>query len=266
MSDSRRAGRIFLANVGVNAAHRLVSPLREDGSFTLVTIPEDRQLPGLVRYGDVPQLRAAVPERWWPVATHYDPEFDTCTYGDNCGWAPRAAALKACRPGDAIFFIARLVGAAGPLFALAGALFVEDVLRDARAGLAGAALERFAANAHVRRAQADPSWWDGFWVFAGGPGSGLFARAVAVGREEADLLFRDRSGAAWDWRAGRTELQTIGSYTRSCRCVIDPETDAGRAAEWWALLEARQVLGQVPLGDEERLIANPSNEDRVQQP
>jgi hypothetical protein len=232
-------GRIFLANVGVNAAHRLQSPLHEDGSFTLVTIPEDRDLPGLVRYGDVPALRAVVPEKYWGRATHYDPEFETLTYGDNCGWAPRAAALKACRAGDWIFFIARLVGAIGPAFAVVGCLQIEAILRDVRQHPGQPALTRFAANAHVRRALAQPSYWDGFWVFAGGPASQAFDRALLVGREEADLLLRNRAGSGWEWRANRTELQTIGSYTRSCRCVIDPELDAARAGEWWAMLRDR---------------------------
>jgi len=236
---SNGVGRIFLANVGVNAQHRLVSPLRDDGVFTLVTIPEERDLPGLVRYGDRPHLRAAVAEKYWPRATHYDPEFETCTYGDNCGSAPRAAALKACRPGDALFFIARLVGSGGPVFALVGCLLMEDVLANVRAHPGEQALARFGANAHVRRGLADAAYWDGFWVFGGGPGSGLFERALIVGREEAELLFRDRDGAAWDWRSGRTDLQTIGSYTRSCRCVIDPAADPARAAEWWALLRER---------------------------
>ena len=26
----------------------------------------------------------------------------------------------------------------------------------------------------------------------------------------------------WIWKSNRTDLQTIGSYTRTCRCVIDP--------------------------------------------
>jgi hypothetical protein len=243
VSDSKRAGRIFLANVGVNAAHRLASPLNGDGSFTLVSIPEERQLEGLVRYGDVPHLRAAVRERYWPMATHYDPEFETLTYGDNCGWAPRAAALKTCRPGDYIFFIARLVGSGGPAFALVGCLCVDAVLRDVRRRPSASAMVRFGANAHVRRALVDDSYWDGFWVFAGGPDSRLFPRAVVVGREEAELLFRDRSGGRWGWRVDRTDLQTIGSYTRSCRCVIDPAADSERADAWWGLLEACQVLG-----------------------
>ena len=62
-----------------------------------------------------------VPERFWNRRSHYDPEFDTCTYGDNCASAPRAAALKACRPGDWLFFIARLVGAGRGAVRMAGA-------------------------------------------------------------------------------------------------------------------------------------------------
>lgn len=232
-------GRIFLANVGVNAAHRLSSPLNEDGGFTLVTIPEERDLPGLVRYGDIPAIRAVVPEKYWPRATHYDPEFDTLTYGDNCGWAPRAAALKTCRPGDWIFFIARLMGSGGPVFAVVGCLEIEAILRDVRQRPNDQELARFGANAHVRRGLADPAYWDGFWVFGGSPRSRAFSRALVVGREEAELLLRNRSGEAWDWRANRTELQTIGSYTRSCRCVIDPALDPGRADEWWSLLRDR---------------------------
>lgn len=247
-------GRIFLANVGVNAAHRLYSPLHEDGSFTLVTIPEQRDLPGMVRYGDVPALRRTVPDKYWTRATHYDPEFETLTYGDNCGWAPRAAALRRCQPGDWLFFIARLVGALGPAFGVIGCLHVESILRDARQRPDEQAVARFRANAHVRRALADDAYWDGFWVFAGGPASQRFERALMIGREEADLLLRDRNGHAWDWRAGRTVLQTIGSYTRSCRCVIDPQLDPKRAGAWWALLRDR--VGFAPWQLHTRLRSN----------
>lgn len=217
--------------------------MNEDGSFTLVPIPELIDGPGLVHYGDVARLRAVVPERYWTVATHYDPEFETLTYGDNCATAPRAAALKNCRVGDWLFFIARLVGAAGPLFAIVGGLHVDAILKDVRGEPDGQDMRRFGANAHVHRGCAEPRFWDGFWVFAGGPRSQLFRQALVVGRTEAELLFRDRAGQAWSWRAGRTDLQTIGSYTRSCRCVIDPAVDAGRAGEWWSLLRERVGFG-----------------------
>jgi hypothetical protein len=244
-------GRVFVVNVGVNASHRLVSPLYDDGSFTFVTILEERSLQGasLVRYGDVPRLRMTVPERYWAWPTHYDPEFESLTYGDNCGWAPRAAALRSARPGDALLFIARLVriGSGEPVFGLVGLLEVESVRPNVRSCPPDA---RLRGNAHVRRALADPRYWDGFWLFAGTPRSGLFPRAALVGRAEAELLFRDKDGAPWQWRDGRSELQTIGSYTRSCRCVIDPALDPQRARLLWDWL-AQQVAPQVPLGDEE---------------
>ncbi|MDE3078082.1 MAG: hypothetical protein KGJ86_21875 [Chloroflexota bacterium] len=236
--DAEQPGRIFLANVGVNASHRLTSPLRADGAFTLVTIPEAPGLDGpqLVRYGDVKHLREVVPERYWGAATHHDPEFESLTYGDNCARAARAAALKGCRPGDWIVFLARLVGEAGAVFALVGLLEVESILRDVRARPEPGAMARYSRNAHIRRALADERFWDGFWVFAGTPRSRMFTRAVVVGRPEAELLFRDRDGAAWNWRPGRSDLQTIGSYTRTCRCIIDGATAAERWCHFWQLV------------------------------
>ncbi|MGH2469337.1 MAG: hypothetical protein ACRDGF_04620, partial [Chloroflexota bacterium] len=218
------AGKIYLANVGVNASHRLRSPLHADGTFTLVTIPEPAGLSGasLRTYGSVPDLATLVPERRHAQATHYDPEFETRTYGDNCSRAARAAALRQVRPGDCIVFIARLHGGAGPLFALVGILEVEAILPNVRARPAPEEMRRFGANAHIRRALADPRWWDGFWVFAGTVRSGLLRRAVPIGRAEAQLLLRDRAGSPWAWPSARSDLQTIGSYTRTCRCVIDP--------------------------------------------
>jgi hypothetical protein len=225
--------------------------MQEDRSFTFVTIPEEASLagPSLVRYGDVPRLRAVVPDRWWDRPTHYDPEFETLTYGDNCGWAPRAAALRGVRAGDALLFIARLVfvTTGQPVFGLIGLLEVDAIVPEVRAWPADA---RFAANAHVRRAQADGRYWDGFWLFGGSPRSRLFSRAALVRRAEAELLFRDSAGAPWLWRDGRSELQTIGSYTRSCRCAIDPAVEPERATLFWRWL-AEQVAAEVPLGDQE---------------
>ena len=83
-------------------------------------------------------------------------------------------------------------------------------------------LRRFGANAHVRRGLCDPELWDGFWVFGGSDQSRRFRRAVRVTRELATRLFTAADGSPWRWDEGRTELQVIGSYTRSCRCVIDP--------------------------------------------
>ena len=95
-------------------------------------------------------------------------------------------------------------------------------LRNVRARPSESEMARFGGNAHVRRGLSDSSLWDGFWLFGGSSRSRRFERAVPVGREIATATFTSASGWPWRWDGGRTPLQVIGSYTRSCRCVIDP--------------------------------------------
>ena len=195
----------FLANVGANAAHRVRSPLRRDGTFALHPIPEVQPW--------APPMRR-LPAVWGDRAVHLDPDLegDPPTYGDNCRTAGRAFSLRRAGPGDTIFFLARLHperdGTAG--FFLVGSLTIAevspDLTRDPGAGW-------WDGNAHVRRARAGAGAWDSFWVFRGDASSGLFARAVPFRRTEADRVFE----AAWHWREGRTDLQTIGSCTRAVR-------------------------------------------------
>ncbi|MBM3944014.1 MAG: hypothetical protein FJ317_00790 [SAR202 cluster bacterium] len=231
-------GRVYLVNVGANARHPFCSPLFPDGRFEFLPIPETPDLPGkhAVRYGNLrsfydphDSLTCYLPERWRSVATHNDPEFDTFTYGDNCETSPRAASLKRIAPGDHLLFIASLCawedGAATHRhgFYLVGDIEAEDVLANVRARPGREAMERFGRNAHVLRGLTDAKHWDGFWVFGGSERSRRFQRAVPVTRDIAERLFTSADGSPWRWDGGRTEMQTIGSYTRSCRCVLDPE-------------------------------------------
>jgi hypothetical protein len=208
----------FLANVGVNAAHRVRSPLFEDGSFQLHPIPEGRPwAPPMVR----------LPEVWGNRGVHVDPDLgaETPTYGDNCRRAGRAFALRRARPGDMLLFLARLHlqsrQTTRPGFYLVGQLDVlemaRDLIHDPGAGW-------WDGNAHVRRARAGAPW-DSFWVFRGGPASGLYEKAVAFTRVEADRVF----GGRWLWREARTELQTIGSYTRAVRRLEGPAEELLRS-------------------------------------
>src|SRR5439155_20031014 len=83
----------FLLKVGVNAAHRVRSPLFGDGAFQLHPIPEaPAWTPPMVRR----------PEVWGDRAVHLDPDLvaETPTYGDNCRRAARAFALRRARIGD----------------------------------------------------------------------------------------------------------------------------------------------------------------------
>ena len=234
------AGRIFLANVGANAAHPFYSPVFPDGTFEFLPIPEDRDLPGgyAVRYGQLTSyyepsvsISRFVPKRLWEWPAHADPEFDTFTYGDNCETSPRAASLKRMEHGDFLFFIARLAGAADavrrrprPGFYLIGYLEIEEVLSEVRSRPSAEVIDRFGANAHVLRGLSDPALWDGFWVFRGSQRSRRFRRAVPMTRKLADSVFTAADGSPWRWGEKRTDLQVIGSYTRSCRCVIDPSS------------------------------------------
>ena len=199
----------FVANVGVNAAHTAHSPLFADGSFRLLPIPERvAWSPPMLRLGDLPDLAPYAPVGWLDRAVHLDPDLTSAipTYGDNCRRAGRAFSLRRARPGDEILFLARLHPGG---FFLVGRLVVAAVLADV---LEDPGRGWWDANAHVRRARAT-GCWDSFWVFRGGAGSQLFARARPFGRSEAESLF----GTGWLWRPHRTELQTIGSYTRAVR-------------------------------------------------
>jgi hypothetical protein len=232
--------------VGVNAAHRARSPLFADGRFELVPIPEAAGLDGpeLVRFGDLRcatdphrPLSAYLPPDWRDRAAHYDPEFDTLTYGDNCRRAPRAAALRSARAGDWLVFLARLwpladgIFTGPPGFYLVGALEIAGHVGPVDRPLDEPQAGRFAANAHVRRARADPRYYDGFCLFAGGPRSRRFERAIPLTRALAEDLLLDATGAPWRWPPHRSELQVIGSYTRTIRAVA-------RAAAFWRFLGA----------------------------
>jgi len=204
---------VFLANVGVNASHTARSPLFADGTFALVPIPERlRWQPPMLRLRDLPEIAEHAPEALGMIAVHLDPDFRSPvpTYGDNCRRAARAFALRKAVVGDRIVFLARLhPPASPPAFYLVGELVVADVLADVDADPGPGWWE---ANAHLRRARASGDW-DSFWVFRGGVGTGFYRAARHFRRAEAESLFSH----PWRWRENRTELQTIGSYTRTIR-------------------------------------------------
>jgi len=199
----------FLANVGVNSSHPVQSPLNDDGTFELVPIPE-------VVPWSPPMLRG-----WGGRAVHLDPDFISTppTYGDNCRRAGRAYSLRKARPGDLIVFCARLQPRdRPPAFRLVGCLEIEDALEDVTADPGPGWWD---PNAHVRRARATGKW-DAFWVFEGGKSTHLFQRAIPFAKRETQSLFP----TATRWPEHRSELQTIGSYTRAVRRV------EGEGEEW----------------------------------
>ena len=266
MTGRDLTGRVFLANVGANASHRFAGPVFDDLTFEFLPIPEDRELQGshAVRYRDLrsfyrpaTDLLEYVPRRLWSWPAHNDPEFETLTYGDNCETSSRGAALKGLRPGDRLVFLARLerwhqgraTGRFG--FYLVGFLEIapEDwLLRSVRARPSRAALSPFLRNAHVRRGLCDAALWDGYWVFRGSERSRRFRAGVPVTRELCEGVFRAADGSPWRWDGHRSQLQVIGSYTRTCRCVIDPSEPQGsdRAERLWDWVERHEPPADGP--------------------
>jgi len=216
----------FLANVGVNSSHAATSPIFADGTFELLPIPErSRWMPPMLRLSDLPHLAVHAPGSWRERPVHLDPDLmtDAPTYGDNCRRAGRAFSLRRANPGDLIVFLARLQPAGGPpRFYLVGMLEVDEVLEDVSRDRGPGWWD---GNAHVRRARATDRW-DSFWVFKGSPRSRLLERAVPFERTQSSEVFGD----SWRWPAHRTELQTIGSYTRAVRRIDGAGEEWVRAA------------------------------------
>lgn len=249
MTEDMPSGRIFLVNVGVNASHGAArSPLLDDGTFEFVPIPEDPAWDGphSARYRDLPRwhgpgtLAGFVPATWAERPAHADPDFAGLTYGDECARTARARGLRQAEAGDWLFFLARLVHRHGdrwlgpPAFALVGCLRVAEAAHDICSPPA-APSATLAQNAHFRRARNRAEGWDGFSVFVGGPESGRFRRACIVDQAFAAQVLRDAQDRRYRWPRGRSTLQVIGSYTRTCRMILDPATPAHRTrlAAFW---------------------------------
>jgi hypothetical protein len=179
-------------NVGANTNQPgFRGPIRPDGTFTFVPIPESAPTTDSVpTYGDLaPHLEADIPPRVHDRPVHLDPEFadypfgEAYTYGDEHG--VKARPLAALDPGDRVYFYATLSvrGEAAWLPPDWGAFLIghfelahPSTTPDGRADLSATERDRFASNAHRKR---DPP--DARVLLAGDPdASGLYERAVPL--------------------------------------------------------------------------------------
>jgi Nucleotide modification associated domain 3 len=231
--------KVGIINVGANASNSpLQSPIFEDGSFEFVPIPERAKIPAkchwvpsyenLCSFYSKSSLNEYIPSKFLKVKMHNDPEFRGFTYGDYPNSSPRASNLRLLDQGDCLFFLARLVGwkngyFTGPAgFYLVGFLEIDRIIKGVRSRNSFRHSD-FGSNAHVIRGLCGEEFWDGFWVFKGSLRSQRFSRAIPFTREVASTVLRDRDEHTWRWNRRKTELQTIGSYTRSCRVITRPE-------------------------------------------
>lgn len=164
--------------------------------------------------------------------THYDPEFETYTYGDYPKEYPRSANLMKLERGDRLLFYARLVHWANARFSkragffLIGHFVVQDVYPDINEKPDAEVFQRIKRNAHVVRGECDEAFYDGFWVVTGGRGSKLYKKAVPFDKKLIESCgIKSIKGAPIKWRAYSTELQAIGSYFRSSRILQGTEQE-----------------------------------------
>ncbi len=174
-------------------------PLFRDGSFEYIPIPDrfggegvDERMYGnslgrggrkLIDY--FPESRRA---RLWRQPVHFDPEFETFTYGDP---TPPKASLRRLSEGDLLVFYA---GLKGWDFDCPPALYVIAYFQVAKAGLAtsyGRAelAGLFRNNFHVRHRGVFEDQKDRLVLVKGNASSRLLKRAVRI-----SSVGRDRSG------------------------------------------------------------------------
>ncbi|MBK4736793.1 Nmad3 family putative nucleotide modification protein [Noviherbaspirillum pedocola] len=180
--------QVVLLRVGVDAgAGGMQGPLFHDYSFELIPIPDTSGL-GSHTYGAATGTRGLPLSEYFPAATrhrrvgqtmHWDPEFETHTYGDPT--RPKAG-LRRLQPGDMLVFYAGLEGWGHHCPA---ALYVVGYFVVQWAGLASTLPERelhqlCGNNFHVRHWAVLEKQRERLVLVKGGPGSRLLTRAHCI--------------------------------------------------------------------------------------
>ncbi len=186
--------KMAMLRIGIDAGSGgIQGPLFQDGSFEYVPIPDDFQIDERT-YGNTagrrgqPLVTYFPPSRQQDVARrslHYDPEFDTFTYGDPT--RPKAG-LRRLEPGDILVFYCGLEGwdfESEPALYLMGYFEVEAAGLASHfepADLAG----KFAANFHVRHPRVYTQQRDRLLLVKGSANSRLLKRAVKISTSDTD--------------------------------------------------------------------------------
>jgi hypothetical protein len=162
-------------------------PLFQDGSFEYIPIPDNLHMDERT-YGNTRSRRGEPFVTYFPESrqssmrnqsVHYDPEFDTFTYGDPT--SPKAGLRRLGR-GDMLVFYC---GLQGWDFECAPALYLMGYFEVEAAGLASDfgptdLAGRFAANFHVKHPRVYAQQKDRLLLVKGSANSRLLQRAVRI--------------------------------------------------------------------------------------
>lgn len=180
--------KVAMVRIGIDTGSGGIhGPLFQDGSFEFVPIPDDSHVDDRT-YGNTsgrhgkplityfPQSRQ---QRAMNLSLHYDPEFETFTYGDPT--SPKAG-LRRLERGDILVFYC---GLQGWDFESAPALYLMGYFEVDVAGMAGdfepADLARkFVNNFHVKHPSVYAAQRDRLVLVKGSPNSRLLKTAVRI--------------------------------------------------------------------------------------
>ncbi|MFB6107133.1 MAG: hypothetical protein ABEJ70_09195 [Halobacteriaceae archaeon] len=243
--------RAVAVNVGANTnAPGFRAPVRPDGSFTFLPIPESaptREPPPT--YGDLAAaLPVEVPEEVRGDPVHLDPEFagyphgERYTYGDP--WGVKARPLLDLEAGEYLLFYATLspTGEGHPpwvppewgAFLVGGFRLARDpASSEAYAALPPSERRAFATNAHVRREAFDAAV-----LCLGDDSSTLFDRAVPLSADRGatpNALVTEHSADSGRGPWWRRPLRFDDSGTRAVLATLRGDgahPGAGASIEW----------------------------------
>lgn len=194
--------RVVLLRVGIDTGSGGIhGPLFADGSFEYIPIPDRFRGKGVDSrtYGNtrgregrslVDYFPEARKETVFSQSLHFDPEFETFTYGDP---TPPKALLRRLGEGSLLVFYAGLKGWG---FACPPALYIIGFFEVARAGLATSftqaeLAEMFQNNFHVMHRDVFEDQKDRLVLVKGNANSRLLKKAVKI-----SSLGTDRNGRA----------------------------------------------------------------------
>jgi hypothetical protein len=189
--------KIAMLRIGIDTGSGGIhGPLFQDGSFEYIPIPDNFRIDERT-YGNTRSRRGEPFVTYFPASqqpnmrnqsVHYDPEFDTFTYGDPT--SPKAG-LRRLERGDMLVFYC---GLQGWDFESAPALYLMGYFEVEAAGIASGfepadLAGKFAANFHVRHPHVYAKQKDRLVLVKGSANSRLLKRAVKISE-----LGTDRSG------------------------------------------------------------------------
>ena len=217
--DNLAQKQIAIINIGSSTDNGIPGPIFRNKRFVFVPISE--YAPG----HETPTYEELGLSEWVSNPkeyAHYDPEFETMTYGDY-EHKTRVANAKKLKRGDFLFFFASLSNESDRKrrrptgFFFIGFFEIERILSPQE--VKGSSIAR--KNAHVRR-RGD----SGFSVWKGSRRSGLLEIAVPLDRKASNLFLRTSDGKILPWdfkdKTGRirTDLEVINSATRASRMIL----------------------------------------------